>query len=151
MYTPFILGAKIYLCSKYFAMIQTHIGEFAALSVAICWTFSAIAFESASKIVGSLAVNLLRLILAFLFLSLFSYFYRGVVLPTDATSYQWFWLSLSGLVGFVIGDLCLFKSFTIIGSRMAMLIMTLAPPIAAFTGWFFLGVEANTWQGSLFW
>ena len=53
--------------------------------------------------------------------------------------HQWIWLSLSGFIGFVLGDLFLFKSFTIIGSRIAMLIMTLAPPIAAFSGWLFLG------------
>ena len=127
-------------------MIHSHLGEFAALMVAVCWTFSALAFESASKIIGSLAVNIVRLFLAFLFLSIFSYFYRGFILPTDATPYQWFWLSLSGFVGFVLGDLCLFKSFTIIGSRMAMLIMTLAPPLAAFSGWLFLDENLSWWS-----
>jgi len=127
-------------------MIHSHLGEFAALSVAFCWSFSALAFESASKTVGSLAVNIIRLVFAFLLLSIFSYFYRGVVLPTDASTYQWFWLSLSGLAGFVMGDLCLFKSFTMIGSRLAMLIMTLAPPIAAFSGWFFLNESLSWWS-----
>jgi drug/metabolite transporter (DMT)-like permease len=127
-------------------MIQSHLGELAALSVAFCWTLSAMAFESASKTVGSLAVNIIRLVLAFLFLSVFSYFYRGMAFPSDATSYQWFWLSLSGLVGFVMGDLCLFKSFTIIGSRFAMLIMTLAPPLAAFAGWVFLNEKLSGWS-----
>lgn len=127
-------------------MIQSHLGEFAALTVAICWTFSALAFESASKKVGSLVVNIIRLVLALIFLSVFSWFYRGLALPTDANHYQWFWLSLSGLVGFVFGDLCLFKSFTIIGSRLAMLIMTLAPPMAAFAGWLFLGENLSWWS-----
>jgi drug/metabolite transporter (DMT)-like permease len=120
-------------------MIQSHIGEFAALMVAICWSFSAMAFESASKAVGSLVVNILRLIFAFILLSVFSFFYRGLIFPSDATSYQWFWLSFSGLIGFVVGDLCLFKSFVIIGSRFAMLVMTLAPAIAAAAGWLILG------------
>jgi drug/metabolite transporter (DMT)-like permease len=43
------------------------------------------------------------------------------------------------LVGFVIGDLFLFKAFTVIGSRMSMLVMTLVPPIAALTGWMLMG------------
>ena len=117
-------------------MVQSHLGEIAALLVAFCWTVSAIAFESASKKVGSLAVNILRLIIGFIFLTAFAWVYRGLPFPTDATTYQWCWLSLSGFVGFVLGDLFLFKSFTIIGSRFAMLIMTLAPPITAVTGWF---------------
>jgi drug/metabolite transporter (DMT)-like permease len=50
---------------------------------------------------------------------------RKVLLPTDASVENWFWLSLSGLVGFVFGDLFLFKSYTVIGSRFSMLIMTL--------------------------
>jgi len=116
-------------------MIQSHIGEFAALLVAVFWTFSALAFESASKAVGSIAVNFLRLLLALVLLCIFSYFYRKMPFPSDATSYQWFWLSLSGFVGFVFGDLCLFKSFVLIGSRYAMLIMTLAPVLAALAGW----------------
>ncbi len=119
-------------------MFHNHIGEFSALSVAIFWTITALAFESASKKVGSLSVNLIRLILAFIFLTVFNFFYRGNCFPSDAGIHQWIWLSLSGFVGFVFGDLCLFKSFTIIGSRMAMLIMTLAPPITAITGFILL-------------
>jgi drug/metabolite transporter (DMT)-like permease len=49
------------------------------------------------------------------------------------------WLSLSGFVGFVFGDLFLFKAFTVIGSRFSMLIMTLVPPITALFGWIILG------------
>jgi drug/metabolite transporter (DMT)-like permease len=118
---------------------MNHIGEIAALMVAFFWTITALSFESASNKVGSLAVNLIRLLLGFLFLTVFTYFYRGIAFPVDATLNQWLWLSLSGLIGFVLGDLCLFKSFTLIGSRLAMLIMTLVPPITAFLGFTLLG------------
>lgn len=116
-----------------------HVGEMAALAVAFFWTITALSFESASKKVGSLAVNLIRLFIGFFFLSVFSFFYRGHLFPDDAGLYQWIWLSLSGLVGFVLGDLFLFKSYTVIGSRLAMLIMTLVPPITAGLGFVFLG------------
>lgn len=59
--------------------------------------------------------------------------------PVDATPMAWFWLVLSGLVGFVFGDYFLFKSYTIVSSRIAMLIMTLVPPITALIGWIILG------------
>jgi len=39
----------------------------------------------------------------------------------------------------VVGDLFLFKAFTVIGSRVSMLVMTLVPPISALIGWFLLG------------
>lgn len=120
-------------------MIQTHFGEFAALLTAVFWTITALAFEGATKRVGPFAVNLIRLLFAFVFLSMLSYFSRGLAFPTDATSHIWLWLGLSGVVGFILGDYFLFASYPIIGSRMAMLMMTLAPPIAAFFGWIALG------------
>jgi drug/metabolite transporter (DMT)-like permease len=120
-------------------MIHSHTGEFSAILVAIFWTITALAFESASKKVGSLPVNLIRLIFGFLFLSLLNLIIRGRFFPTDASTHNWIWLSVSGLIGFVLGDLFLFKSYTIIGAWFAMLMMTLAPPLAAFFGWIILG------------
>jgi drug/metabolite transporter (DMT)-like permease len=119
--------------------IRNHLGEFAALLVAFFWTVSALAFESASRKSGSLPVNFLRLIVGFIFLSTFTFIRRKLVLPTDASAENWMWLSLSGFVGFVFGDLFLFKAFTVIGSRFSMLIMTLVPPITALFGWIILG------------
>ncbi|MEI7675420.1 MAG: DMT family transporter [Bacteroidales bacterium] len=120
-------------------MLQSHIGEFAALLTAICWTATALAFESASHKVGSIPVNIIRLVLAMLFLSLSTYIMRGMWLPTDATPKAWLWLSMSGLIGFVIGDLFLFKSYTVVGARISMLMMTLVPPMTALIGWLMLG------------
>jgi len=120
-------------------MLKSHLGEFAALGTAFCWTITALSFESAGKKVGSLAVNYLRLVIGFLFLSTFTLVVRGKLLPTDATSTNWNWLLLSGLVGFTLGDLFLFQAFVIIGARISMLIMALVPPITALIGWLFLG------------
>jgi drug/metabolite transporter (DMT)-like permease len=78
------------------------------------------------------------LVIGLVFLSGVNWISRGLLLPTDASLHNWIWLSVSGLIGFVIGDFLLFKSFTVIGSWLAMLIMTLAPPMAALFGWFLL-------------
>ncbi len=112
-----------------------RIGELAALFTAVCWTVTALSFETASRRVGSVAVNIIRLVMAVVLLGIYGYFRRGLFLPIDATLYSWIWLGVSGIVGFVIGDLFLFKAFTVVGSRMSMLVMTMVPPIAAFTGW----------------
>ncbi|MFP4690700.1 MAG: DMT family transporter [Bacteroidales bacterium] len=124
--------------------MEMRIGELAALFTAVCWTVTAMAFESASRKVGSVPVNIIRLVMALLLLSLFSWVRRGFFIPSDATTYNWIWLALSGLVGFVVGDLFLFKAFTVIGSRLSLLIMTLVPPIAAFVGWLLMG-ETLEW------
>jgi drug/metabolite transporter (DMT)-like permease len=119
--------------------INNHLGEFAALLTAFFWTITSLSFESASHKIGSVAVNILRLIIGLAFLSAFNIIRRGMILPFDASFDNWLWLSLSGLVGFVFGDLFLFKSYTMIGSRFSMLIMTLVPPITAFFSFIILG------------
>lgn len=124
---------------------MNHPGEWAALLTAVFWTVTALAFEAASRRIGSLAVNLLRLMAGFTFLSIFVYLYRGLLLPVDATPHAWLWLTLSGLVGFVFGDLCLFQAFVVIGARISMLLMALAPPMTALIGWLALG-ESLSWR-----
>ncbi len=120
-------------------MFASRLGEFAALVTAVCWTVTALSFEAAGKKVGSLAVNLLRLCIAFVFLSVFCFVSRGLPLPLDASPRTWLWLSLSGLVGFFLGDLCLFRAFVVIGARTSSLIMSLVPPITALIGWALMG------------
>ncbi len=120
-------------------MLQSHLGEYAALLTAVFWTITAIAFESAGKKVGSLSTNLLRLFMAFIFIGIYSQVTRGSFIPFDASAHNWIWLSLSGFVGFVIGDLLLFEAYVVIGSRISMLIMSLTPPITAFFGWLLMG------------
>lgn len=120
-------------------MINHYGGELAALLTAVFWTITALAFESASKKVGSLSVNLIRLFLAMVLLGIFGLFTRGSFIPFDAGSHQWIWLSVSGLVGFVLGDLFLFQAYVVVGARISMLIMAMAPPIAAITGWLLMG------------
>jgi len=119
--------------------MTAHLGEMAALTTAVCWTVTALAFESATRKVGPVAVNLFKLVAGFAFLAAFNLFLRGQALPLDATGHAWLWLSLSGIVGFVFGDYFLFKSYTRISARVAMLVMALAPPMAALLGWMFLG------------
>lgn len=119
--------------------LSNYTGELAALATAFFWTITAMAFEVGSKNIGSLAVNMIRLVLAFIFLSVFNLIARGLVFPTDAGMHAWVWLSVSGLIGFVFGDYFLFRAYASISARVAMLLMTLVPPITAVIGWAILG------------
>jgi drug/metabolite transporter (DMT)-like permease len=121
-------------------------GELAALGTACCWTVTALSFESAGRRVGSLPVNLIRLLMAFLLLTLFNLLYRGRALPGDCTAAGWGWLALSGLVGFSLGDLCLFQAFVTIGSRLSLLLMSLVPPVTALLGWLVLEEVLGAWD-----
>jgi drug/metabolite transporter (DMT)-like permease len=117
----------------------SYFGEIAALLTAVFWTVTSMSFESAGKKVGSLAVNLIRLVIAFVIYAIYLKFTRGMFIPIDAGLERWLWLSLSGLVGFVIGDLLLFQAFVVVGARVSMLIMSFTPPITAMISWLVLG------------
>lgn len=120
-------------------MLKSNIGELTALGTAICWSLSATFFELSGRKVGSLAVNYIRLITGFIFISIFTFLTRGYLLPVDANIKNWIFLSISGLIGFFIGDLFLFQSYLEIGSRVSMLIMATSPPITALLGFIIFG------------
>lgn len=120
-------------------MSATTLGQLAALGTAVCWAFSALAFSAAGRRMGVLALNLIRLVMALGLLGLATWALRGQPLPLDATPRAWGWLGVSGLIGFVFGDLCLFQAYVLIGPRIASLMMSLAPLLTALIGWLVLG------------
>jgi drug/metabolite transporter (DMT)-like permease len=129
-------------------MATSHLGEVVALGTAVFWTVTALAFQQATRRAGSLSVNLIRLLMALVLYALFSFFIRGLFFPTDASAHNWIWMTLSGIVGFVLGDYFLFKSYEYITARISMLMMALSPPIAAFISWIALG-ETLSWKALL--
>lgn len=116
-----------------------NIGELYGLLTAFLWTLTSLAFQISTKKFGSLTVNIVRLVLAFIILSVFEYFVRGKIFPVDANMHTWIWLGLSAVVGFIIGDYFLFKAYAQIGARVSQVIMALAPAFAAFFSWIILG------------
>jgi drug/metabolite transporter (DMT)-like permease len=114
-------------------------GEIAAVATSFCWSLTSIQFTLAGRRVGSVVVNRVRLVLAVLFLSLAHLLLQGELWPTQAESFRWGWLGLSGTLGLVLGDASLFQAFLIIGPRRAMVLMTLVPVISALAAWGWLG------------
>jgi drug/metabolite transporter (DMT)-like permease len=126
-------------------MLSHHIGELAALSTALLWTVSALIFESLTDHLSSLIINAVRLGLAFFLLGSYGWATRGLFWPSDASAHTWWWLLASGLVGFVFGDYLLFKAFSEIGARLAMLLQALVPPFTALLAFVVLA-ESLTWH-----
>ena len=127
---------------------MSHIGELISLLVAVLWTVTALNADKASHRLGSMSANVLRLVLATLFLGAMLWVTVGRPYPVYANGKAWLWLSLSALVGYVFGDWCLFNCYLSIGARFGQLFMTLAPPMAAVAGWAILG-ESLTWKAGL--
>lgn len=116
-------------------MALAHAGELAALGTAACWTLTALSFEAAGRRIGSLSVNVIRLALASVMLAVWGGLVRGVWLPLDATPHAWAWLSVSGLVGLVLGDFLLFRAFVLVGPRLSALVMSAVPVWTGLVGW----------------
>ncbi|MCX4242737.1 DMT family transporter [Paraliomyxa miuraensis] len=129
--------------------MSDHLGELAALGTAVCWTLTSLFFAAAGARIGSLVVNFVRLVMALVMLAGLGWATRGLPWPSDASAHAWTWLTLSGLIGFAFGDLCLFRALVIIGPRLGSLLMSFAPPLAALIGWLGLGetLTGGQWLG----
>ena len=125
-----------------------YFGEIIALIVAFSWTATALFADIASHRIGAVPLNLLRMAMSLVFLAALLWVFTGAPYPIHADAKTWFWLGLSGLVGYVFGDYCLFNSYVVFGSRYGQLFMTLAPPVAGIAGWLMLG-ETMTWHSWL--
>jgi len=112
------------------------LGEITALITACLWSMSSIAFTEASIRVGTMYLNVTRMLIALIFLIVTLIFLNVKI---DLSANQIWNLTISGFAGLVIGDTFLFKAFKSIGARISMLVMALVPPISALLAFFFLG------------
>ncbi len=92
-----------------------------------------------------MVLNRARLISAILWL-LVAHLILSTPLPVHATPRQWFWFGISGFLGLTMGDLFLFQAYIWIGPRLAMLMMAMAPALAAIVAWLFMGETLETIQ-----
>ena len=122
---------------------MAYLGELISIGVAFSWTATALLSEFGSKRLGNLTLNVLRMALALVFSLVLFMVVMGSPLPAGASPEAAGWMMLSGLVGYVIGDYCLFQCYIIIGSRYGQLFMTLAPLSAALMAWVMLGQKMN--------
>lgn len=129
-------------------MFGNSLGELISLGAVLGWTVSALAFESAGRRIGSVPVNIIRLIMAALMLVLINAVRGSTPWPPGIGSRDTLWLLSSGFIGFFLGDLLLFRSYLIIGSRLAMLIMSLSPPISALLDRLVFGTRLSPADGA---
>jgi drug/metabolite transporter (DMT)-like permease len=112
-----------------------YIGEIAALATAFCWSITSYAFTNASRRVGAIQVNIDRMAFASIILiCIIGIFGISLTLSFNQISN----LVISGILGLVLGDSFLFKSFQLIGARLGIIIMAAVPVISAILAFFFL-------------
>jgi drug/metabolite transporter (DMT)-like permease len=120
-------------------MQPSLLGELASLATAVLWTGSATFFSIASRRLGSAVLNRTRLLLAVIFLLITHTILLGSPLPLDAAPNRWLWLGLSGVIGLAIGDAMLFQAYVLIGPRLGLLMLSIAPLISTLLAWALLG------------
>lgn len=123
--------------------MSEYIGELAALGTSLAFAFGSTFFSLAGIRLSAIVVNRTRLVIAVILLSITHWIVLGSLWPLDAAPERWLWLGLSGIIGLVVGDIFLFQAFVIIGPRLSMLLMSLAPVIATIQAWIFLAEKLN--------
>jgi drug/metabolite transporter (DMT)-like permease len=114
------------------------VGETTALATSCLWTFDPLFFTSAGKKIGSFSVNAYRSIIALGFLAITHSILLGTILPA-ATSGQWFWMGMSGIVNFGVGDFAFFAALVMIGPRRTVLVASSSPIFASVAAYLMLG------------
>jgi drug/metabolite transporter (DMT)-like permease len=117
----------------------SFLGELAALGAATMWSISSIFFTISARRIGSVMVNRVRLALAVLFVGTAHWLLFGTPFPASAGPYRFPWLAVSGVIGLVIGDSLLFQAYVLVGPRLGVLLLSLAPIFGTLLAWVLLG------------
>lgn len=122
-----------------------NIGELAALAAALLWASANMLYVRVSMPASSL--NLAKNVFAtgMMLAHLLWFCHDRGTDVFSASAVNWFWLSLSALIGIAIGDTVFFRSLQILGPRKALMLSILTPVFASFFGVSFLGEEISTW------
>jgi drug/metabolite transporter (DMT)-like permease len=112
-----------------------YLGELSALLTAFLWSGTSFAFASAAKRIGSLQLNINRMVIASILLFITSIIAGFSFLLSISQIIN---LTISGIIGLVLGDTFLFKAFQNIGARLSMLLMALSPAMSSILAFFFL-------------
>jgi drug/metabolite transporter (DMT)-like permease len=113
---------------------------FPAVLTTILFSVSILFASKSARLVGPMQANVSRLLLAMFLLGIWAHGwgmgFGGAGLP---------WFLLSGLVGFGLGDICMFGALSCIGPRLTILLtQCLAAPIATVGEYLLLGTRPAT-------
>ncbi len=114
------------------------VGELMAILTAGCFATVSTVWSFVGKRIGSNTVTHMRLWLAIPPLLLVHFLFTGFVFPVQISTETMLLFSISGLLGFTIADLFIFRALTLIGVRETLVILTLAPIFGAVISWFAL-------------
>ncbi|MBB47426.1 MAG: hypothetical protein CMJ33_02515 [Phycisphaerae bacterium] len=126
------------------------VGILTAFGSMACWVITSLSFTTAGKRFGSTSVNVVRSVLAAIFLLLLVAHLSGSFFPFQF-SLEIILLAVSGILGLAVGDQLIFASFNRAGPRLTLLVLNLVPVATAFLAWPLLNEPLNPygWTGML--
>lgn len=111
----------------------------AAFLTTILFSISAVCAHRTARSLGGVTANFYRIVVATVLLGLWAHT-RG----SGFAGHSLFYLFLSGLVGFGVGDLALYQALPRLGARLSVLLIQCLPvPLAALTEWCWLGTPLS--------
>jgi drug/metabolite transporter (DMT)-like permease len=116
---------------------MNFIGEIAGVATSFFFAMTAFIFSKTGRMVGSQVTNRLRLVFALTYLVILNLILFGEPFPFSAGSSRWLWLGLSGVIGLALGDAFLFQSYVYAGTRIGILLLSLAPIFGSLIAWIF--------------
>jgi len=122
------------------------IGEIAALATSFFFAFTSIIFTSTGRRVGSQVTNRIRLVFALVYLFILNLILFHEPLPFSAGTSRWMWLGISGIIGLALGDIFLFQAYISVGTRLGVLLLSLAPIFGSLISWIFFGETLTALQ-----
>jgi drug/metabolite transporter (DMT)-like permease len=122
------------------------IGEIAGLATSFFFAMTAFIFSKTGRMVGSMITNRMRLIFALIYLVILNLILFREPLPFSAGTPRWVWLGLSGVIGLALGDAFLFQSYVSAGTRIGILLLSLAPIFGSLIAWIFFGETLSLLQ-----
>jgi drug/metabolite transporter (DMT)-like permease len=125
---------------------MNFIGEIAGLATSFFYAISAFIFSKAGRTVGSMVTNRVRLTFGLIYLVVLNLILFREPLPFSAGSSRWMWLGISGIVGLALGDIFLFQAYISVGTRLGVLLLSLAPIFGSLISWIFFGETLTALQ-----
>src|SRR5690348_9414562 len=110
-------------------------GETYALGTAVSWAIGSNLFAGAGRRMSPTTLNRLRILIASVLLTATLLVFRGSAWPVWVSRSQTGWLALSGLIGFVFGDLQYFRAMVVLGPGRASLLASLSPLFTVLIAW----------------
>ncbi|MBW4691778.1 MAG: DMT family transporter [Lyngbya sp. HA4199-MV5] len=122
-------------------------GELAALSAALIWAIASVIYIGIGRQLSPLVLNLAKGLIAIALLIL-TLLLKGELLPQVSLSAIGL-LALSGVVGIGFGDTAYFTALNRLGARRALVLESIAPPLAAVMALLFLQerLAIGAWAG----